>query len=98
MDNSHAKASELQRKYPEFNFIAINVNTEHNKWTLHLKKNNFNESQEFRLAKPDQAKKQLVLNDINKTIVLDKNGKILNSHANLHNSKFENELLAYLNQ
>ena len=98
MDNSHAKASELQRKYPEFNFIAINVNTEHNKWMLHLKKNNFDESKEYRLSKPEQARKQLVLNDINKTIVLDKNGTILNSHANLHNSKFENELLAYLNQ
>jgi len=98
MDNSHAKARELQRKYPEFNFIAINVNTEQNKWLLHLDKNNFSESKEFRLSKPEQAKKQLVLNDINKTIVLDRNGTILNSHANLHNSNFENELLAYLNQ
>lgn len=98
MDNSHAKANDLQRKYPEFNFIAINVNTGHNKWLMHLKKNKFDKLKEYRLAKPEQAKKHLVLNDINKTIVINKNGEILNSHANLHNSNFENDLLAYLNQ
>lgn len=98
MDNSHKKATDLQKKYPEFNFIAINVNSEQDKWLLHLEKNNFDPMREYRLSKPDQAKKQLVLNDINKTIVIDKDGKILNSHANLHNSNFENELLAYLNQ
>ncbi|WP_405212034.1 TlpA family protein disulfide reductase [Dokdonia sp. Asnod2-E02] len=98
MNNSHQKAKDLQRKYPEFNFIAINVNKEQDKWIRHLDNKNYNSLMEYQLAKPALGRKQLVLNDINKTIVLDKKGVILNSHANIHSSKFENELLAYLNQ
>ncbi len=98
MNNSHSKANELQKKYPEFNFIAVNINDEQKKWLLHLQKNEFDYLKEFRLVKPEQAKKKLFLNDLNKTIVVDSDGKILNSHANLRNPKFENELLAYLNQ
>lgn len=98
MNNSHSRASNLERKYPEFNFIAININDENDKWLRLVEKNKFDRSKEYRFSQKEQASKQLMLTDINKTIVLDKNGVILNSHANLHNANFENELLAYLNQ
>lgn len=98
MDNSHLKARDLERKYPEFNFIGINTNNENDKWLKYVKKNKFDVNKEYRLVQSDRALRQLMLNDINKTIVVDKNGVILNSHANLQNANFENELLAYLNQ
>ncbi|TVZ51034.1 TlpA family protein disulfide reductase [Dokdonia sp. Hel_I_53] len=96
MKSSHQKAAELQKKYPEFNFVGININTEQDTWLKHLQKNGYSSQKEFRFLNPKQARKQLVINDINKTIVLDKNGTILNSHANLQNAKFENDLIAYL--
>lgn len=98
MEASHAKVRDLERKYPEFNFIGINTNNENDKWLRYLKKNKFDINKEHRLVQRERALRQLVLNDINKTIVVDKNGMILNSHANLQNANFENELLAYLNQ
>ncbi len=98
MDNTHRKVTNLKDKYPEFNFIGINMNTEQDKWLQHLAKNNYKGFNEYRFENANEDRKKLVINDLSKTIVLDKNGRILNSHANLHNSRFENDLLAYLNQ
>ena len=96
MENSHAKAKKLSSKYPEFNFLGINVNHEDKMWKRHLKKHPFNVKNQYRFDKPDEAKRKLVINDISKTIVLDKDGIIINSHANLHKATFENELLTLL--
>lgn len=95
MTNIHKRAAELQKKYPEFDFVGINRNTEQKEWLRHINKNNY--TSEYQFTKPEHAIESLVITDQNKTIVLDKNGVILNSHANLHNSDFENDLLAYLN-
>ncbi|WP_299682160.1 thioredoxin-like domain-containing protein [uncultured Dokdonia sp.] len=98
LEESHKKAKDLQAKYPEFNFIGINVNNETGKWIKHIKQHKFNPSMEYRFDNAQNARKSLVINNLSKTIVLDKNGKILNSHANIHSIDFESELLAYLNQ
>jgi len=98
LEESHKKAKDLQSKYPEFNFIGINVNDENKKWVKHVKQHNFNTSKEYRFHNARDARVSLVINDLSKTIVLDKKGKILNSHANIHRTDFESELLAYLNQ
>lgn len=98
MENSHKKVEELSSKYPEFNFLGINVNTESDMWLRHLKKHAFNPNNEYRFDNSRDARKKLVINDLSKTIVVNKKGRILNSHANLHRATFENELLEYLNQ
>lgn len=100
MENSHRKVEELSSKYPEFNFLGINLNRENKIWQRHLEKHAFsgNNTNEYRFDNEREARRKLVINDISKTIVVDKNGIILNSHSNLHRATFENELLAYLNQ
>lgn len=98
MKNAHLKASELQKKYPEFDFAAINIDKDAVSWIKLLEKNNYSSSFEYQFANPEEAIRILDLGDLNKTIVIDKDRTILNSHANLRNSNFENELLAYLNQ
>lgn len=98
MENSHKKIAELSSKYPEFNFLGINVNRESDMWLRHLKKHDFNPNNEYKFDNVGEARRKLVINDLSKTIVVNKKGVILNSHANLHRATFENELLAYLNQ
>ena len=98
MEESHKKARDLQSKYPEFNFIGVNVNDENSKWIKHVRQHKFDSTMEYRFNDVREARRSLVINDISKTIVLDKHGKILNSHANIHRTDFESELLAYLNQ
>lgn len=98
MEESHKKARDLQSKYPEFNFIGVNVNDENSKWIKHVRQHKFDSTMEYRFNDVREARRSLVINDISKTIVLDKHGRILNSHANIHRTDFESELLAYLNQ
>lgn len=98
MFNSHNKAIDLKSKYPEFDFIGITINDDHKRWLKILASNNYTSQFEYRFLFPNEGRKSLVVNDLNKTIVIKKDGTILNSHANLHNANFENDLLSYLNQ
>lgn len=98
MENSHRKVAEYTKKYPEFNFLGINVNEDSEPWQRHLDKHRFLTLNEYRFDNVRESRRKLVINDLSTTIVVDKNGIILNSHSNLHKATFENELLAYLNQ
>ena len=99
MKNAHQKAAELQKKYPEFDFAAINIDNQNIPWIKQLKKNGYSSKFEYQFANPEKAIRIMDLGgDLNKTVVIDKNSTILNSHANLRNYNFENELLVYLNQ
>lgn len=98
MENSHKKVTQLSARYPELNFIGINLNQESKMWQRHLDKHPHNANNEYRFDNPREARRKLAINDLSKTIVVDKNGVILDSHTNLHRATFENELLAYLNQ
>ena len=98
MENSHKKVAEYSSKYPEFSFMGINLNDDSELWQRHLKKHSFPSGNEYRFDNAREGRRQLVINDLSKTIVVDRYGTILNSHSNLHRATFENELLAYLNQ
>lgn len=98
MENSHKKVAAYAKKYPEFNFLGINLNQDSELWQRHLNKHPFNTINEYRFDNARESRRKLVINDLSKTIVVDKKGIILNSHSNLHRATFENELLAYLNR
>jgi len=98
MENSHKKVEELASKYPELNFLGINVDQETKMWQRHLEKHHHTLKNEYRFDNPRDARRKLVINDLSKTIVVDKSGIILDSHTNLHRATFETELLGYLNQ
>ena len=98
MENSHKKAAEYSTKYPEFNFMGININEDGELWKRHLNKHPFPSTNEYRFNNPRDGRRQLLIDQLGKTFLVDKNGTIINSHSNLHRATFENELLAYLNQ
>ena len=75
--NIHARAAELKERYPEYDFIAINTDTHFRKWRNVIGKNAFNLAREYQFENSNQAGKELVLTSINKAIVVDKKGVIL---------------------
>lgn len=96
---SHRKIKELKAKYPELNFIAINVNNDkQNMWKRSLKQYNFPEKNEYQFLDPEKARKHLVINRIQKVMILDKNGIIADPNANMFHSRFEELLLGLLNK
>ena len=97
--NSHRKINELKVKYPEMNFIAININNDkQDMWKRSLKQYNFPVNNEYQFIDPPKARKDLVINSINKVMILDSNAVITDPNANMFNTNFEELLLGLLNK
>jgi hypothetical protein len=96
--NIHSRAAELKSKYPEYDFIGINTDTNFKRWRKIIKNIGYDPSGEYQLENLDNARRKLVLSSMNKVIILDKNSIILNGNTNMFNSNFEELLLGYLNR
>lgn len=97
--NSHYQANMLQSKFPDVAFMAININDDdiaHWKSLLHQHK--FETDNEYHFQNPTEALNQLAINSVNRSILLDADGKIVNSNAMLFTSDFEDEIEIMLNK
>src|SRR5690606_6760993 len=95
--NSHYKVGGLKHKFPEVDFIAININDDDKAhWIDIIKKYNFNPIQEYRFSDPSEAMKQLALNSVIKSIFVNKDARIVNANAMIITSEFEEELTHFL--
>jgi hypothetical protein len=96
---SHYKLKELKKKYPEVKFIVINVddyNLEKTK-TL-LRSHGFGYVNQFKFKTPKESLKALAIYPMTKTILIDKNKKIVNSNTNIFSVQFEEQLLGLINR
>ncbi|WP_374399926.1 TlpA family protein disulfide reductase [Flavobacterium sp.] len=89
---SHRKVTELQAKYPEYEFIAINVNDNDANWKNALKKYNFEGIKELHAVDFETIRKQWVITKIHRIIILNADGTIKNGFANLFDVNFEQNL------
>jgi hypothetical protein len=96
-NNLHARAEELKNKYPEYDFKGINTDSNFRKWKELLVKSQYDRKQEFQLENLDDAQRKLLINSVNKAIILDRKGYILDANTNLFSPVFEESLLGYLN-
>jgi hypothetical protein len=96
--NVHSKVDELKLKYPEFDFIAFNTNSDPEAWKRIINRHGYNKNFEFRFDEPEIAIDHLVINSINKTMIVNLDGKIIDNHTNLFSVTFEEQLLGILNQ
>ncbi|XCF05236.1 hypothetical protein ABI125_10925 [Tamlana crocina] len=96
---SHYKINELKTKYPEVNFIAINIDKcGVEKAQKMLEGYQFDQTNEYKLKDAKKGKEVLAIYPMTKTIILDKHSKIINSHTNIFSSHFEEQLLGLINQ
>jgi len=99
MQNAHTKSKDLRSKYPDFDFIGINWNNDIERWKSKIKAHKSHLDREYQFKDFSKALRDLaVLNPQSRTLILNADGTIYNSHSNLYQVDFENELLAYLNQ
>jgi len=99
MENAHSKSQDLRSKYPEFDFIGINWNNDIERWKSKVKAHKSHLDREYQFKDFRKAVRDLaILNPLSRTLILNADGTIYNSHSNLYQVDFENELLAYLNQ
>ncbi|WP_034057927.1 TlpA family protein disulfide reductase [Lacinutrix jangbogonensis] len=97
--SSHKRSKELKVKYPEFHYIAINVDSiSYQEQEKTLNRYNVKIHNEYRFKAPKQSKVLLSVNPIQKVFILNKKAQIVNAKANMFNIGFEQELLGLLNQ
>lgn len=94
----HTRVNELKAKYPEFHFIGLNVDNHFKKWMRIVRNSGFNPQFEFQFENFDDAEMKLLVNSVNKSMVVDRNGKILDGNTNIFGLTIEQQLLGYLNQ
>ena len=97
--DSHKRAKELEVKYPEFNYIAINTDSiSYAEQTNILNRSELRINNEYRFKFPEKSKDVLSIRPINKVFVVNKKQQIVNAKANMFNISFEQELLGLINQ
>lgn len=94
----HSKAAELMSKYPEYQFIGINTDTHYKKWLKAVKYSGYDAQYEYQFDDVQTAERNLVINSINKALVVNEDGVIIESNTNLFEPVFEGQLLGYLNR
>ena len=93
----HRRVNDLKTKFPEFDFIGVNTDSNFNKWNATIKKYGYTTSKEFQFNDIENAQKDLIIYSINKSIIVDEKGNIINGSTNLFSSKTEEILLSFLN-
>lgn len=97
MKNSHFKVTQLRTKFPNVDFIGININDDDNShWKSILDRNDYSVDQEYQFKDPNEALDALAINSVNKSILIWKDSKIINANALIFSSEFEDELKALM--
>lgn len=89
---AHEKVVLLQKKYPNINFIAININDTKENWLKTLDKYNLNNIPELKATNFEEIKKSWVITKIHRTIILNADGTIKNAFSNIFDANFEKNL------
>ncbi|WP_372756472.1 TlpA family protein disulfide reductase [Mariniflexile sp.] len=96
---SHYKLNELKTKYPEVKFIVINIDNYGLEKPKHtLKENRFKLKDEYQFKMPEESIEALAIQPMTKTIVVDKNQKIVYNNTNIFSINFEEQLLGAINR
>ena len=96
--NIHKRISELRGKYPEFDFIGVNVDDQFKKWQRLVQHESYRTEHEFQFEDFEKAGMALLINSVNKTMMIDAKGIIIDPHTNIFSLDAEQKLLNYLNR
>ncbi|TPN82343.1 thioredoxin-like domain-containing protein [Aquimarina algicola] len=98
-ERAHNKVQYLKSLHPNIDFIAINTDDEQTKnWLKTIKRHHYNLDYEYEFKNSKHASEELLIYYRNKVILVNQEGKIINSKADLFASSFEKQLLYYTTQ
>jgi hypothetical protein len=89
---AHKKALYFRQKYPQYRFVAINVDNNQENWVKTLGNYRFDGIVEWRAADFDDLRDKWAITKIHRTIVTGPDGKIKNAFTNLFDVGFEENL------
>lgn len=89
---AHKKILKIKSKYPNYQFVAINLDENQKEWVKLLSNYKFEGIQEYRCSNFDDIKNKWAITKIHRALILDANGIIKNAFTNLFDVGFEKEL------
>ena len=90
---SHKKIIDLRKRFPDYKYIAVNVDHNHEQWKEMLEKYNFGPITELRCKDFDkEVRIKWAITKIHRTIILNADGTIKNAFTNLFDNGFEKNL------
>ncbi|MGR7814586.1 TlpA family protein disulfide reductase [Lacinutrix undariae] len=91
--NSHHRAKKLKAKYPNIDFISININDNDNAyWKRKLKRSKFATENEFQFKNMHESIDVLAINSVYTVILVDENNKIISSNSSMFSPEFERQI------
>lgn len=88
----HKKVMALKSKYPEYNFVGVNINDRTEDWKKTLDTYNFKGVTELHSDNFEYIKNKWAINKIHRTIIIGDKGLIKNAFVNIFDSQFEENL------
>ena len=88
MKNINRKVNELRKKHPEYAFVGISINEDHNSWLNAVSKMNLDPSYQFRCEDFIEVRNQLVIEGLNKVIIVKEDGTIVNAFGDIFEPNF----------
>lgn len=92
MEMAHKRADELKTKYPNWDFVAVNIDGSTTKWKESLSKLEYKNILELHSNNFDDMKDKWVITKIQRTMLIENGGKIKNGFISLFDANFESYL------
>ncbi|WP_223845490.1 TlpA family protein disulfide reductase [Flavobacterium selenitireducens] len=89
---AHKKVMDFKMRHPEYQFVAVNVDDDPEKWAEILSQYRFPGVLETRCSDFEDVKDKWAITKIHRTIIVNADGTIRNAFANLFDVNFEKEL------
>ena len=89
---AHKKITYLKSKYPEYQFIGINLDKNQDDWNIALSKYKFDGIIELRSNDFEDIKSKWAIMKVHRAIILNSDGKIKTAFTNIFNVDFEKNL------
>jgi hypothetical protein len=89
---SHKKVLEFQKEFPDYNFVAVNLDGNQTLFKQTLAKYKLHNIKEVSCKNFEDLKLKWAITKVHRTIIVDENGKITNGFTNIFDSKFTENL------
>lgn len=88
----HKKVAAFKKRHPDYDFIAININDKKDKWKEVLSQYAFGGIKQYHCPDFHNLRDVWAITKIHRTIIVDKDKKIINAFTNIFDVNFEKEL------
>jgi hypothetical protein len=92
LNSVHKKVFNLKEKYPNVDFIAINIDDTYDDWKKKLDEFDHKNIVEIHAVDPEALKEDLIIYKIHRTLILNPDGTIKHGFTNLYDVNFEENL------